>query len=71
MQVYSTPMTPPPTTIMVFGRLTRSSTRSELMIDVPLIGTLAELAGLVPVAIRTFFASYIVEPLELVTLTAS
>ncbi len=57
MQVYSTPITPPPTTIIVFGRFTRSSIRSELMIDCPLIGTLADVAGFVPVAIRTFFAS--------------
>ena len=57
MQVYSTPMTPPPTTISVLGRLGSSRTRSLLMMLRPLIGTLGEQAGLVPVAMRMFFAS--------------
>ncbi len=57
MQVYSTPMTPPPTTMSVFGSEGRSSTRSELMMLRPLMGTLAETAGLVPVAIRMLVAS--------------
>ncbi len=50
MQVYSTPMTPPPTTISVFGISGMSSTWSLSMMLRPLIGTLAETAGLVPVA---------------------
>ena len=64
MQVYSTPITPPPTTIMVFGRFTMSRIRSELMIDLPLIGTFALEAGLVPVAISTFLLTYSVAPRE-------
>ena len=69
MQVYSTPITPPPTTIIVFGRFTSSSTRSLLMMLRPLIGTFGDDAGLVPVAIRMFFASYTLEPREFVTFT--
>ena len=57
MQQYSTPITPPPTIIMVFGRVVRFNTRSELMIVDPLIGTLAEVAGLVPVPIMMFLPS--------------
>ena len=57
MQVYSTPITPAPTTINVLGRSTISSTWSLLMMLCPLIGTLGDEAGLVPVAIRKFFAS--------------
>jgi hypothetical protein len=57
MQQYSTPMTPPPTMIMVEGSVGRSSTRSEFTMVVPLIGTFGELAGLVPVAMITLLAS--------------
>ena len=57
MQVYSTPITPPPTIIIVFGNAGRSSTRSELMMLRPLTGTFADAAGLVPVAISTFWVS--------------
>jgi hypothetical protein len=42
MQVYSTPMTPPPTTISVLGSLGRSRTWSLLMMVRPLMGTLGE-----------------------------
>ena len=57
MQVYSTPMTPPPTTISDLGRLGRSRIWSLLMMLRPLMGTLGESAGLVPVAMMMFFAS--------------
>ena len=69
MQQYSTPMTPPPTMIMVFGRLGRFSTWSELTIVVPLMGTFGELAGFVPVAMMTFLPSYTVWPRVFVTFT--
>ena len=46
MQVYSTPMTPPPTTMSVLGRSGRLSTWSLLMMLRPLMGTLGETGGL-------------------------
>ena len=57
MEVYSTPMTPPPTTMSVLGKVGRLSTWSLLTMLRPLMGTLGEKAGLVPTAMTTFFAS--------------
>ena len=56
MQVYSTPITPPPTTISVLGISGICRIWSLLMMLRPLIGTLADAAGLVPVAMITVSA---------------
>ena len=64
MQVYSTPMTPPPTTMRVLGRVGRSSTWSLLMMVRPLMGTLGETAGLVPTAMMMRSASIVAASLR-------
>ena len=50
MQVYSTPITPPPTTINDRGSSGKSRIWSLFTIVCPLIGTFGEPAGLVPTA---------------------
>ncbi len=53
MHAYSTPITPPPTTISVFGICDMLRIWSLLMMFRPLMGTLEFTDGLVPVAMTT------------------
>ena len=62
MHVYSTPITPPPTTISVRGIAGICRIWSLLMMVRPLIGTLGEVAGLVPLAMTMVGASISVCP---------
>jgi hypothetical protein len=55
--MYSTPMTPPPTTMSVLGKVGRFRTWSLLMMLRPLMGTLGEKAGWVPTAMTALFVS--------------
>ena len=57
MQAYSTPMTPPPTTIRVRGMSGICRIWSLLTMVRPFSGTLSETAGLVPVAMMMMGAS--------------
>ena len=50
MQAYSTPITPPPTTISDLGSASRPRIWSLLMMVLPFTGTLSDTAGLVPTA---------------------
>ncbi len=69
MQVYSTPITPPPTTIRVFGISGISRIWSLLTMVRPLSGTVGLVEGLVPVAMMTIGASRSVCPRTLSTRT--
>ena len=69
MHVYSTPMTPPPTTISVLGISGMSRIWSLLTMVRPLSGTVALVAGLVPVVMMTVGASRSLWPREFSTRT--
>jgi len=67
MHVYSTPITPPPTTIKVLGNSGICRIWSLLMMLWPLMGTVSDTAGLVPVAIMIMGASRSACPREVTT----
>ncbi len=64
MQAYSTPITPPPTTIIVLGMSGICRIWSLLRMLRPLMGTFGETAGFVPVAITMVPALYTLAPRE-------